>query len=297
MLRDLLGKSGVVVVPGVPDALTGKIVEALGFQVAYLGGYMTGALLCTTEPLTTFTEFTNQARYITSAIKIPLIADGDAGFGDAIHTWRAVKEYEKAGIAAMHIEDQVFPKRAGYHKGTVHIISKEEMITKIEAALAAREDKDFMIIARTDAPHAVGVEGLEETIQRSNAYADAGADLVMPEGLKSVEEHEIYAKNVKAPAIAGDSDPDSRTGFKVTPQQLEKMGTWKMVIYDTATTAAMAHAVMKAYTNVKEKGTTGLDPEELTRVIQKVEELIGLPHFYEMEERTAELRSKEKCKH
>ena len=255
-LRELLHKSGIILAPGVPDPLTAKIVEMMGFPVVYLGGYMSGANLCTTEPLTTFTEFTAKAGYITNAIKIPLIVDGDAGFGDAIHTWRAVKEYEKAGIAAMHIEDQVFPKRVSYHKGTEYIISREEMLTKIEAALAAREDGDFVIIARTDARQAVGVESLDEAIDRSNAYADAGADLVMPIGLKNVEELKVFARNVHTPAVYAHSDP---LGVKVTPQELERMGTWKIVIYDTATTAATSHAIMKMYANVKEKGATGLD--------------------------------------
>lgn len=115
----------------------------------------------------------------------------------------------------------------------------------------------------------------------------------MPIGLKNVEELKVFARNVHTPAVYAHSDP---LGVKVTPQELERMGTWKIVIYDTATTAATSHAIMKMYANVKEKGATGLDVEEMTRVMQRVEELIGLPKFYEMEEKTTGLWLKERQK-
>ncbi len=151
ILRKLLQEPGIIVAPGTPDPLTAKLVQNIGFEAAYLGGYMTGASLCATEPLTTSTEMVMVAKYVTAAISIPLIVDGDAGFGDATHTSRMVKEFERAGAAGVHIEDQVFPKRVSYHVGLKHIISIDEMITKIEAALNAREDSDFVIIAQTDA--------------------------------------------------------------------------------------------------------------------------------------------------
>ena len=118
-MRQLLKEEEIIVAPGAPDALTARITEMLGFKAVYMGGYMTGARLCTTEPLTSFTEMAMNASYITNVVNIPLIVDGDAGWGDAIHTFRAVEAYENAGIAAMHIEDQLFPKRAHYFRAIV----------------------------------------------------------------------------------------------------------------------------------------------------------------------------------
>ena len=170
-LRKLIAAPGLIRAINVYDPLTARIAESLGFQALGLGGFQLGAHLCTTEPLLTMTEVINGARYITQAISIPLKVDCGAGFGEPVHVTRTVRESEAAGIACIHIEDQVFPKRAHYHKGIEHIISSEEMIDKIKAAVAARTDPDFVIVGRTDA---MRTHDVKEGIRRANLYAEAG---------------------------------------------------------------------------------------------------------------------------
>ena len=150
-LRQLLQSERAIVAPVCYDPLTARLVESLGFKTAYLGGFALGAVTCLTEPLTNMVEMAEHARRIARRIRIPLIIDGDAGFGEPIHTMRAIQEFEWGGVAGTHIEDQFYPKRAHYHKGVEHIIPIDEMAMKIRAAVQARQDKDFLIIARTDA--------------------------------------------------------------------------------------------------------------------------------------------------
>jgi len=286
-LKKILKRPEIIVAPGAPNPLTGKIVEMMGFKCAYMGGYMSGAQWCTTEPLTTCTEFADWARYITAVINIPLIVDGDAGYGDAVHTHRAVRLYELAGIAAMHIEDQVFPKRASYHKGIEHIISGEEMISKINVAIDSRED--MLIIARTDAIRAVGVESLDEAIRRLNLYMDAGADMGMPIGVSTMEQVKRIPEEVDAPLVYVSGDP---FGLKLTPKELERYG-WKIVIYSFAPIAAAygGPGIIPAYQNLKNTGRTGMDEEKMVPVRRLVEEAEGLPFYYEIEEKTTEMKT------
>ena len=165
-----------MVAPVCCDPLTARLVESLGFKTAYLGGFALGAVTCLTEPLTNMVEMAEHARRIARRIRVPLIIDGDAGFGEPIHTMRAIQEFEWGGVAGTHIEDQWYPKRAHYHKGVEHIIPVDEMAMKIRAAVQARQDKDFLIIARTDA---MRTHGYNDGVKRGNAYVEAGADMVM----------------------------------------------------------------------------------------------------------------------
>jgi 2-methylisocitrate lyase-like PEP mutase family enzyme len=147
--RRLLEDKKLIIAPGCFDALSARIIETLGFECAYLGGYAIGAVLGTTEPISTLDDTIRLASYITARINIPLIVDGNAGFGDAAHAMRAVREFERAGVAAIHMEDQVFPKRAHYHAGKKFVIPMEEMVEKIRFSAKARGDENFIII---DAP-------------------------------------------------------------------------------------------------------------------------------------------------
>lgn len=146
-LRQLLQSERVIVAPVCYDPLTARLVESLGFKAAYLGGFALDAVICLTEPLTNMSEMAEHARRIARRINVPLIIDGNAGFSEPIHTIRAIQEFEWGGVAGTHSEDQYYPKRAHYHKGIEHIISIEEMVMKIRAAVRARQDKDFLIIA------------------------------------------------------------------------------------------------------------------------------------------------------
>lgn len=191
-LRQLMAAPGLIRAVNVYDPLTARIAESLGFQAIALGGFQLGAHLCTTEPLLTMTEVMNCSRYITASVQIPLKVDCGTGFGDPTHVTRTVRESEAAGIACIHIEDQVFPKRAYYHKGIEHIVSVEEMVDKIKAAVNARSDPDFVIVGRTDA---MRTDDVHEGIRRGNLYAEAGCDMVevFP---NTLEEARLVAKEV-----------------------------------------------------------------------------------------------------
>ena len=282
-LRELLANPGLIRAINVYDPLTARIAESLGYQALGLGGFQLGAHLCTTEPLLTMTEVMNSARYITQAVKIPLKVDCGAGFGDAVHVTRTVRESEAAGIACIHIEDQVFPKRAHYHKGIEHIISADEMIDKISAGVAARSDPDFVIVGRTDA---MRTDDVREGIRRGNIYAEAGCDMVevFP---NSLEEARLVPKEVNAPLIYVNS-PGNRLGRPVIPwQQLEEMG-YKMVLDSSTAVIAAASAVREAFSAYMRDGQPSVDQETAVEVREWVESIIGLPEYYQIEERTTE---------
>ena len=175
--RRLLERPGLIVAPICFDPLTSRIAAEVGFECVALGGYALGSHLATSEPLLTMTEVVETARRIANAVDVPLKVDAGAGYGDPLHVMRTVREFEAAGVAAIHIEDQVFPKRAHYHRDyREHTIPAEEMATKIRFACQARRDPDFVIIARTDS---MRTHGYEEGVRRANLYAEAGADLAM----------------------------------------------------------------------------------------------------------------------
>jgi isocitrate lyase len=178
--RKLLKENRYLVTPGIATALHARIVEKAGFKFVYSGGHdVTITLLGMPDVgFLTQTEMTMNARHIASSVSIPVVVDADTGYGNAINAMRTVRDFEDAGVAAIHIEDQESPKRCGYMAGKT-LVSIEEAVGKLKAALAARRDKDFVVIGRTDAISAVG-GGLDEAIARGKAYAAAGCDMVMP---------------------------------------------------------------------------------------------------------------------
>ena len=198
-LRSLIARGPTLYVPGCYNAMCGRVLEAAGFEAIYMTGYGT-SLSLTGLPdvgLATMTEMVANARYIASAVRVPLIADADTGFGNAINVIRTVREYIGAGVAGIHLEDQVSPKRCGHVAGRV-VIAMEEAVGKIRAASDARNalDPDFVLIARTDARGASG-GSLDEAIRRVDAYLAAGADLAFVEGPTSVEEVQRICRAVK----------------------------------------------------------------------------------------------------
>src|SRR3989441_4707908 len=198
-LRELISKEAVMM-PGVPNAAMARQVEQVGFEAVYISG---AGMANTTAGvpdigLLTLTEVTQLARYIANAVKIPAIVDADTGFGGAENVARTIQELEKAGLAGCHIEDQEFPKRCGHLAGK-SLVDFEEMVGKIKAAVAARRDPDFMIIARTDAR---AVEGFDRAVERASEYLAAGADAIFPEALQSAEEFRDFAKEIDRPLLA-----------------------------------------------------------------------------------------------
>jgi 2-methylisocitrate lyase-like PEP mutase family enzyme len=202
-LRELIARGPTLYVPGCYNAMSGRVLEAAGFEAIYMSGYGT-SLSLTGLPdvgLATMSEMVANARYIAAAVEVPLIADADTGFGNAINVIRTVREYIGAGVAGIHMEDQVSPKRCGHVAGRL-VIPMEEAVGKIRAAVDARNalDPDFVLVARTDARGASG-GSLDDAIRRVNAYLDAGADLAFVEGPTSADEVRRICGEVKGPVF------------------------------------------------------------------------------------------------
>src|ERR1043165_2326895 len=184
-LRELLSRPGCIVAPGVADALVARLVELEGFDAVYMTGFGT-SLTRLGQPdvgLLTATEMVANAARLADAGDIPLVADADTGYGNPINTRRTIRDYERAGVAGVHIEDQVWPKRCGHLAGK-RVIPTAEMVAKIRAACDARIDADFTIIARCDA---IAMEGLEAALERGKKYREAGADMLFIEAARSEE--------------------------------------------------------------------------------------------------------------
>ena len=192
-LRELLARKEITVAPFVFDCLQAKLAEQAGFEAIYMTGFGTSASRGFPDlGLMTMTEMVANVRAIANAVKIPLIADADTGYGNPMNVWRTVREYEDAGAAALHLEDQVFPKRCGFLAGK-QVIPMEEMIPKVRAACDARRDKNLVIIARSDA---LAVNGWEDVIRRCRAYRDAGADMIFVDGIRTRDDLTTYAKEL-----------------------------------------------------------------------------------------------------
>ena len=247
-LRKLV-KDHTVVVPGVFNAVIAKIAERLGFEAVYISGAgLANARGLPDLGLLSMSEVLYQASAIASSVNVPAIADIDTGFGEVLNVMRTVQEFERAGIVAVQIEDQVMPKKCGHLEGK-ELVSIETMIQKIKGAVEARQNPDFIIIARTDAR---AVEGLNGAIKRAQAYAKAGADIVFPEALESKAEFSRFSKVIKIPLMA------NMTEFGKTPhisvEEFESMG-YGIVIFPMTSFRIMTKAVEDALKELKKNGT------------------------------------------
>jgi methylisocitrate lyase len=248
-LRELIAK-GCVMMPGVPNAAMARQVERAGFDVVYISGAgMANATAGMPDiGLLGLTEVAQLAGYIASAVAIPAIVDADTGFGGAENVARTIRELEQAGLAGCHIEDQEFPKRCGHLAGK-ELVETDEMVEKIKAAVKARRDKDFMIIARTDAR---AVEDFDNTIKRARSYVEAGADAIFPEALQSADEFKALAREVKAPLLA------NMTEFGKSPllsfKELADFG-YRMVIFPMSAFRVSMKASEEFLRDLKKRGT------------------------------------------
>jgi methylisocitrate lyase len=248
-LRDLI-RGGCVAMPGVFNAAMGRLVERAGFDALYISG----AGLCNATAgmpdigLLTLTEVAQLAGYVGRAVKIPAIVDADTGFGGAENATRTIEEFERAGLAGCHIEDQEFPKRCGHLAGKT-LVETEEMKEKIAAAVAAKRDKDFLLIARTDAR---AVESFAKAVERAQSYLAAGADAIFPEALQNQQEFRDFAKEVKAPLLA------NMTEFGKSPllslAELTELG-YRMVIYPQTAFRVSMFAAGQMLRDLKASGT------------------------------------------
>jgi len=225
-LRQMLNGPGMVVAPFVFDAFQARIAQAAGFQAAYMTGFGTAAARGFPDVgLLTMAEMVENVRYIAGAVETPLICDADTGYGNPVNVYRTVRDYEAAGAAALHIEDQVWPKRCGFLAGK-QVIPLEEMVPKVKAACDARRDAAFVIIARTDA---LAVYGWEDVAQRARAYRAAGADLIFVDGIRTLDDMRRYVKEL------GDL-PLLYNGQLLSVAEIEKMG-FRLTIYSATLTA------------------------------------------------------------
>ena len=248
-LRELIA-GGCVAMPGVFNAATARMVERAGFEAVYISG----AGLCNATAgvpdvgLLTLTEVAQLAGYIARAVKIPAIVDGDTGFGGLENAARTVREFEAAGLAGCHLEDQEFPKRCGHLAGK-SLVEIEEMNEKLAAAAAAKRDTDFLLIARTDAR---AVEGFAQAVDRANRYVDAGADAIFPEALQTRDEFRDFAKEVPVPLLA------NMTEFGKSPlltrAELADLG-YRMVIYPQTAFRVSMFAIGQMLGDLKTTGT------------------------------------------
>lgn len=283
-LRELLAGPGLITAPACHDPMTARIAEQLGYPVVYLGGFAYGAASSVTEPRLTMTEMVDQARKITSAVQVPVIVDAGTGFGDPMHAMRAVQEFERAGVAGIHMEDQLFPKRAHYHRDfQEHVIPAEEMVLKLQFALKARVDPDFVIIGRTDA---MRTHGFEEGMRRARMYQQAGADAIMMFP-NTAEEAERAPREISAPLVYTNS-PGNRVGRPVySTRELESLG-WKIDVEAIGIIVQAYRAAYEVLSSIKSSGRVVMTPEESSRWRQGLEDSIGLPDYYRIEEQTVE---------
>jgi methylisocitrate lyase len=272
-------ESSAIQVPGAPSALAARMIEDAGFQALYLSGaaFSAGVLALPDIGLFTLTELVQQVNYFTARVAIPAIVDADTGFGEAVNVERTVAELERAGAAAIQLEDQVLPKRCGHLSGKT-LVDAEAMCAKLRAAANARADNGTVIIARTDARAS---EGFDAAVERAKRYLDAGADWIFPEALTSRDEFAKFADAVDAPLMA------NMTEFGKSPlldfNELAEIG-YKVVIYPVTLLRVAMKAMESTLTILAEDGTQ----KELLDLMQTRQELYDLIDYEGYEARDRE---------
>ena len=283
-LRELLAGTEPVVAPGAYDALSARLVEQAGFDVVYMTGFGTSASLLGRPDVGLLggAEMVDHVRRIVDAVERPVIADADTGYGNAINVVRTVRAYEQAGVAGLHLEDQVMPKKCGHMSGKA-VIPAAEMVGKIRAAVDARRDPDLVLIARTDA---AAVHGLEEAISRARAFAEAGADVLFVEAPTSEDDIARVATELHgvAPLVFNWAE-----GGRTPPIPLERIAElgFSLVIYPIATLLAATAGVRLVLETLKRDGTPLAAMDGLP-TFDGFTDLIGLPEVRDLEQRYAE---------
>ena len=249
--RQLLNQPGIIQAPGAYDCLTAKLIQQAGFPAVYMTGAGTSVaqLGYPDLGLATMTDMIADAGSIADILDVPLIADADTGYGGILNIRRTIRQYERAGVAAVHIEDQEMPKRCG-HLDDKKVVSVQDMVQKIRAAVDARTDDDFTIIVRTDS---IAVTGWEDAMHRCEQYMKAGADALFVEALRTPEEVEQVAKNLDIPLLY--NFVESGKSPLLSAEDLEKFG-FKIVIYPASALLSVTHIVEQVMAQLKETGTT-----------------------------------------
>ena len=278
-LKNMLKSKKPLVIPGVYDALGAKIAQKVGFDAMFQTGYGTSATLFGMPDYGFIgaAETVDNARRICRAVTVPVIVDSDTGYGNALSVWKLVKELESTGASGIFLEDQKWPKRCGHMQGK-EVVSQEEYTEKLSAAIDARENKDFIIVARTDAR---ATEGLDEAIERGKQNKKTGADAVFVEAPRSIDEMKQIGKEINAPLVAnmieGGATPLS------SAETLSKMG-FNIILYPLSVLYANTFATMNILTELKNTGNTAKYKQKVVNFDQ-FNDLVELPKFRKMEEK------------
>lgn len=266
--------AGPVMLPGVFNPLIAHLAERAGFQGVYLSGAALSASMALPDVgLVTLTEFVSMAKAITDATTLPLVCDADTGFGEALNVERTVQQFERAGVAGIHLEDQVMPKRCGHLSGK-GLISAEAMEAKIRAAVAAKSDPNFVIIARTDSRH---VHGMADAIARANRYRAAGADVIFPEALETKEEFAQFARECPGPLLANMTEFGKSPNLDV--KTLGELG-YRLILFPVTALRVTLRAVEELFAGIVKAGhQKDFVPKMMTRA--ELYELLGYTGYEE----------------
>ncbi len=282
LFRELIETQDIIIAPGAYDVVSAQIIEKAGFPIAYITGLGNEAsdLGCPDLGLTTSTELIRRAGNVVRSVSVPVVCDADTGFGGALNVYRTIRMFESAGISGVHIEDQTFPKRCGVLAGK-KVIPAEDFARRVRAAVDARESKDFVIIARTDAKASLGIE---EVIRRLNMYVENGADMAMLGDFYSLDVYKRIVTEVKAPIVACAS---CHAHFSFQPDfsvdEWKKTGV-KMVLYWHLPLFAAMKAVTRVVNMLKDSGTTQQMSEELV-TYEEYEEVVKLSKWLSIDEK------------
>jgi carboxyvinyl-carboxyphosphonate phosphorylmutase len=280
-LRDLLAGPGLIVAPGAYDALSARLIAQAGFSVVYMTGFGTAASILGQPDvgLLTMSEMVSRAAALAAVVgDLPLIADADTGYGNPINVRRTIREYERAGVAGLHIEDQVWPKKCGHMEGK-QVIPMDEMVQKIRAAIDARQDPDFVIIARTDAN---AVYGLEDAIQRGQAYREAGADVIFIEAPRSIKELSTIAQAFPGMPLLFNWAESGKTPA-LSLDEIRTLG-YKLVLFPVSMLFAATRAMLGLLEVFKQRQTSAPFAEHMVTFSQFTDQ-IGLPEIQALEGR------------
>jgi 2-methylisocitrate lyase-like PEP mutase family enzyme len=278
LFKERLNRKPILVAPGCYDAFSAKLIEYTGFEAAYMTGAGVSASLAGVPDigLLTMSEMLEQARRITDAMILPLISDADTGYGGALNVYRTVRQFERAGVCAVHIEDQEIPKRCGHLEGK-RIVASETMVERLKAALDARTDPNFLIIARTDAR---AVYGIEDAMERAALYAATGADVLFVEAPEGLNELRVIGRELTCRPLL-----INRGGSEKTPHlsaaELEKLG-FAAVIFPGDIQKAAGHAMVEVLRVLKETGNTETVQAKMMGFRDRFE-ILGLSRYRNLE--------------
>ena len=277
-LKQLLDTPGLLVMPGCYDAFSARLIERAGFRLTFMGGFAVSAsrIGMPDTGLISYAEMVDQARNICSAVSIPVIGDGDTGYGNALNVQRTVKGYAKAGLACVMIEDQVAPKRCGHTRGK-QVVPREEAFSRVQAAVDAKnEGADILIMARTDAN---ATDGIEEAISRAQSFNQIGADITFLEAPRNEEEMRAYCEQVPGPKMANMVEQGDTP--MLSHSELEAIG-YKLALYPITAILAAQRAMEQALASLR----SGEHPQALADFAE-LREVVGFPQYYEAETKYA----------